>query len=324
MSIRIPWPWALLPAHACTADESTEMPESNASSDFLPGRGDLSPENGTSNAKSWSTVRDSGQTMWPAWWVPRLPITNMEHQYLVTVAIPEISRRRGTLPMIRDADSQYYLRQEGAGLLVGPWERNCRAAWNGADPPWSFGEELFPEDLERLSDGLAAAIHRVPALGRAGIKRTVNGAISFSPDGRPIVGPLPSIPNFFVACGFLGGIAQGGGIGRALSEWILHGEPALCLNCVDVARFGDWTTGEFARERIHEIYPLRYEVIHPGLERKSGRNLKTTSIHRELLLRGAVMGQANGWERPLWFAPADVETGRQAQFPAAQLVDPCR
>ncbi len=237
----------------------------------------------------------------------RVPITNMEHQYLETEAIPEVAGYQGRLPMIRDTDSQYYLRQEGPGLLVGPWERGCRAAWNGADAPWSFGEELFPEDLERLSDGLAAAVHRVPALERAGIRRTVNGAISFSPDGRPIVGPLPGIPNYFVACGFLGGIAQGGGVGLALSEWIRRGEPELCLHCIDVARFGSWTTGDFARERIYEIYPLRYEISHPGLERKSGRNLRMAPIHQELLLHGAVMGQANGWERPLWFAPAGVE-----------------
>ena len=169
----------------------------------------------------------------------RVPVTNMEHKYLVTEAIPEVARQSGELPMVRDADSQFYVRREGPGLLLGPWEVDCRAAWNGGSAPWSFGQELFPDDLERLGDRLTAAYTRIPALERAGIKRTANGAISFAPDGRPIVGPMPGVPNFYEACGFLGGIAQAGGVGLALSQWILQGEPEHCLNRIDVARFGD-------------------------------------------------------------------------------------
>lgn len=235
----------------------------------------------------------------------RLPITNMEHQYLVTDTMPEVEKLGYELPMIRDCDSQYYLRQEGQGLLLGPWEQDCRLAWSRSNgqAPWSFGQELFEDDWNRLGDGLSAIFHRIPALESAGIKRGVNGAISFAPDGRPIIGPMPGVPGFFVACGFLGGIAQGGGIGLAMSQWILEGESELDLHFIDVARFGDWTTREFARERTHEILPIRYELIYPGIERKTGRPLKTTPIYNDLLNHGAIMGQAYGWERPLWYAP---------------------
>ena len=243
-----------------------------------------------------------------------VPVTNMEHQYLVTETLPAIAALESELPMIRDTDSQFYLRQEGQGLLLGPWERDCRAAWNGGPAPWSFGQELFDDDLDRLEESLAAIHHRVPALETAGIKRIVNGAISFSPDGRPIAGPMPGVPGFYVACGFLGGIAQAGGIGLAMSQWILDGQPELDLQFIDVARFGDWTTREFARERTHEILPIRYELIYPGLERTAGRPLRTTPIHDDLLARGAVMGQVYGWERPLWYAPEGIEPKDEPSF----------
>lgn len=254
----------------------------------------------------------------------RLPVTNMEHHYLVTETMPEVAEYHEELPMIRDTDSQYYLRQEGQGLLLGPWERDCRAAWDNAPAPWDFGQELFENDLGRLEEGLAAIYHRIPCLETAGIKRVVNGAISFAPDGRPMIGPMPGVPNFFVACGFLGGIAQAGGIGLAMSQWILGGEPELDLHFIDVARFGDWTTREFARERTYEIFPRRYEIIYPHAERESGRPLKTTPIYSDLLARGAVMGQTYGWERPLWYAQQGVEPRDEPSFGRPNWWEPVR
>ncbi len=237
----------------------------------------------------------------------RLPIVNMEHQYLVTESIPEIEVHHEELPMIRDTDADFYMRQEGSGLLAGPWERNCKAAWDGKSAPWSFGQELFANDLDRIEEGLENICLRVPAFGEVGLKRVVNGAISFAPDAMPLIGPMPGVPNFFVAAGFLGGIAQGGGIGLAMSQWILDGEPELDLARVDVARFGNWTTPEFARRRIFEVLPKRYEIIYPHLERSQGRELRTTPTHSRLRQHGAVFGQAYGWERPLWFAGGDRE-----------------
>ncbi len=244
----------------------------------------------------------------------RLPVVNMEHQYLVTETMPEVERLAGELPMIRDTDSQFYMRQEAQGLLIGPWEKRCREAWGGRGAPWSFGQELFPSDLDRMEDELAAIFHRVPALESAGIKRVVNGAISFSPDGRPMMGPVPGVDGFFVCCGNLSGITQGGGLGLAMSQWILEGEPEMDLHYFDVARFGDWTTKAFARARVHEILPLRYDLLYPGLERQQGRGLRTTPIHDALLRHGAVMGQASGWERPLWYAPEGVEPRDEPSF----------
>jgi dimethylglycine dehydrogenase len=129
-----------------------------------------------------------------------------------------------------------------------------------------------------------------------------------------MIGPLPGVPGFFVACGFLGSIAQAGGIGLAMSQWILEGEPELDLSFIDVGRFGEWTTKEFARVRVYEVYPLRYEIIYPQMERQAGRLLRVTPIYSELIARGAVMGQAFGWERPLWYAPQGVEPVDQPSF----------
>lgn len=244
----------------------------------------------------------------------RLPITNMEHQYLVTETMPDVRTLDYELPMIRDTDSQFYLRQEGQALLLGPWEQDCRMAWGNGQAPWSFGRELFPDDWERLERNLAAIFHRVPALKSTGIRRGVNGAISFAPDAMPMIGPLPGMPGFFVACGFLGGIAQGGGIGLAMSQWILEGQSQVDLHFIDVSRFGDWTTKEFARERTYEVLPLRYQLFYPCLERSSGRPLKTTPIYKDLLDHGAVMGQVCGWERPLWFAGKGVDPVDEPSF----------
>ena len=244
----------------------------------------------------------------------RLPITNMEHHYLVTETVPEVAARQDELPMIRDTDWGFYMRQEGDGLLAGPWEQNCRAAWGGEPAPWDFGQELFQPDFDRLESDLERICARVPAFAAAGIKRTVNGAISFAPDARPLLGPLPGVPGYFVACGFLGGIAQGGGAGLALSQWILEGEPELDLAPIDVARFGDWASKDFARARTYEVFPRRYEIIYPQLERESGRGLRKTPIHARLEARGAVFGQAYGWERPLWFAPEGVAAKDEPSF----------
>ena len=158
---------------------------------------------------------------------------------MVTDEIPEIVSLSAELPMVRDMDFDFYMRQEGKGLLAGPWESDCRVAWGGQSAPWAFGQELFDSDFDRLESNLEMICRSVPAFAAAGLKRTVNGAISFSPDARPMIGPLPGVPGFFVACGFLGGIAQGGGIGLAMSQWILEGETELDLAFIDVARFGD-------------------------------------------------------------------------------------
>ena len=231
----------------------------------------------------------------------RLPVVCMEHQYLVTESIPEVAAANCELPLIRDTDAGFYMRQEGAGLLAGTWEKDCRQ-WAPNGPPENFANELLPPDLERMEPELTRLFERVPAFARAGIKRVVNGPIAFAPDGRPLIGPLPGAPGLFMGAGFLSGIAQGGGVGHALAEWILAGEPPLDLSAVDAARFGDFADPQYAAARVRDIFPRRYEIAHPALERESGRPKKTTAIHDELKKCGAVFGESFGWERPLWFA----------------------
>ena len=236
----------------------------------------------------------------------RLPVVCMEHQYLVTEAIAEVAAASGELPLIRDTDAGFYMRQEGAGLLAGTWEKDCRQ-WAPDGAPEGFANELLPPDLERMEPELTLLFGRVPALAAAGIKRVVNGPIAFAPDGRPLAGPLPGAPGFFMGAGFLSGIAQGGGVGWALAEWILDGEPPLDLSSIDAARFGDFADPQYAAARVRDIFPRRYEIAHPALERQSGRPKKTSAVHGELKKRGAVFGESFGWERPLWFAPAASE-----------------
>lgn len=231
----------------------------------------------------------------------RLPVVCMEHQYLVTESIPEVADADGELPLIRDTDAGFYMRREGAGLLAGTWEKDCRQ-WAPNGPPTRFANELLPPDLERMEPELTRLFQRVPAFAAAGIKRVVNGPIAFSPDGRPLIGPLPGAPGFFIGAGFLSGIAQGGGVGRALAEWILEGEPPIDLSSADAARFGDFADPRYAAARVRDIFPRRYEIAHPARERESGRPKKTTAIYDELKRRGAVFGESFGWERPLWFA----------------------
>src|SRR5690606_5598946 len=138
--------------------------------------------------------------------------------------IPELAGRDGKLPLLRDPDDSYYLRQERDGLILGPYERNARAHWlDGLPEDFSF--QLFPDDLDRLTLHIEAAIRRVPSLGSVGIQKVINGPIPYTPDGNPLIGPAPGLRNFYECCVFSFGIVQGGGAGKALAEWIVEGEP---------------------------------------------------------------------------------------------------
>ena len=149
-----------------------------------------------------------------------LPVVSLQHQYLVTEAIPEIEAHGRPLPIVRDPDVSWYLRQERAGLLLGPYEWDCRLAWEGGEPPAEFGMELFEDDLDRLEPYIEDAIARVPVFGRAGITRVINGPIPYTPDGNPLLGPAYGLDDVYLACAFSFGIVQGGGAGKALAEWI--------------------------------------------------------------------------------------------------------
>jgi dimethylglycine dehydrogenase len=234
-----------------------------------------------------------------------LPIVAMEHQYLVTDAIPEIAAFGRELPLLREVDVSYYLRQEGHGLLLGPYERGARPFGVGGVPP-DFGADLLPPDPERLRSIVESAMARVPALAQAGVARIVNGPITYTPDGNPLLGPAFGLPGFWLACGLSFGITQAGGAGRYLAEWIVEGQPSIDLWEVDPRRYGPYATERYAVARCVDIYEDEYAIVYPQDDRRPGRPARTSPLYDRFRAAGAVFGVRNGWERPYWFAPAGV------------------
>ncbi len=235
-----------------------------------------------------------------------LPIVPMEHQYLVTEAIPELRALGVEVPIVREVDVSYYLRQEGDGFLLGPYERGARPFGVGGIPP-GFGADLLPPDLARLQPIVEGAMARVPALAKAGILRVVNGPITYTPDGNPLLGPAFGLRGVWLACGFSFGITQAGGAGACLAEWIVEGPPSIDLWEVDPRRYGSYATERYAVARCIDIYEDEYAIVYPQDDRRAGRPARTSPLHDRLRAAGAVFGVRNGWERPYWFAPPGVE-----------------
>lgn len=231
-----------------------------------------------------------------------LPLMPMEHQYFVTEAVDAIKALDRRLPSVADRDGEYYMRQEGDGLLVGAYEKDGRF-WAENGTPLDFGHDLFPDDLERIEENILRACERVPALAEAGIKRVINGPMIWSPDSAALFGPVPELKNYFCCCGIIPGFSQSGGLGLTLAEWIVEGEPALDMFPWDLARYGtDWTPKSFVKARALDCYAHRFKIHFPYEEREAGRPVKTRpayDLQREL---GAVFGLNYGWEHPLWFA----------------------
>jgi dimethylglycine dehydrogenase len=236
----------------------------------------------------------------------QLPLQPMEHQYLVTDDIPAIGQLKSEMPLTRDYDKGFYLRQEVGGLLIGTYESNGKA-WGVEGTPKDFGMELLPDDLERMMPSLEKVMERLPAFADAGIKRVVNGPMVFSPDGLPLLGPVPGQRGMFLAVGIMAGFSQGGGIGRAMANWIVEGDPGSDLSVMDNARYGSYATRDYTYAKVMENYSKRFAIHFPGEERPAGRPLLTTPMYRDYLEMGAVMGFTFGYERPLWFAPDGVK-----------------
>lgn len=230
-----------------------------------------------------------------------LPLLPTEHQYFVTETIPEIAALDRRLPSVADRDGEYYLRQEGKGLLVGAYEKDMRF-WAEDGTPAGFGHELFADDLERIEDNMLRAIDRVPAVGRAGIKRVINGPMIWSPDANVLFGPVPELTGYFACCGIIPGFSQSGGMGQAAAEWIVEGEPKLDLFAWDVARFGYWAGKDFTKARVRDQYAHRFKIHFPNEERAAGRPVRTRPVFAMQSDMGAVFGLNYGWEHPLWFA----------------------
>jgi len=235
-----------------------------------------------------------------------IPVIPVEHQYIVTEQHPAImERKRQGLPemgVLRESDASYYMREEAGGLLLGPYEVGAPACY--VDGPAANSEyELFPDALERLEPYILAAMSRVPAFGEVGIKKVYNGAIAYTPDGSPIVGPAWGLKNFWLNEGHSFGVTAAGGAGWQLAHWIVDGEPTIDMMGVDPRRFGDYAGRGFLIEKNEEAYAKVFTVHYPDEEREAGRALRRTPCYDRMKALGAVFGSVFGWERPNWFAP---------------------
>lgn len=232
-----------------------------------------------------------------------LPLQPTEHQYFVTETIGEIDAMDRRLPSVADRDGEYYLRQEGKGLLVGAYERDMRF-WAEEGTPLDFGHELFADDLERIEDNMMRAIDRVPAVGEAGIKRVINGPMIWSPDSNVLFGPVPELEGYFCCNGIIPGFSQSGGMGLAAAQWMIEGETEYDLFGWDVARFDAWADKAFTKARVQDQYAHRFAIHFPNEERTAGRPARKRPAYDMQAELGAVFGLNAGWEHPLWFADA--------------------
>jgi dimethylglycine dehydrogenase len=242
-----------------------------------------------------------------------LPVLAMEHQYVVTEEIPEVSASAKEMLHVIDFEGEIYMRQEGNGMLLGTYESDG-VPWSELDTPWDFTHALLPTDLERIAPSLEVAFRHYPVIERAGIRKVINGPFTFAPDGNPVIGPVRGRPNYWVACGVMAGFCQGGGVGLALSNWIAHGDPGFDIWAMDVARFGDWTTRGYTNAKVRENYSRRFRIRFPNEELPAARPLRTSPVYDRLKECGAVFGESFGLEHALWFAPAGSEASEGITF----------
>ena len=247
-----------------------------------------------------------------------VPMVSMSHQYMLTDPIPELeawSAEQGRkLPLLRDVDSSYYLRQEKFGLNLGPYERNCWAHWTTPDDPMpeDFSFQLYPDDLDRLEWYIEDAMARVPILGSAGVNKVINGPIPYTPDGNPLIGPMPGVPNAFEACVFTFGIAQAGGAGKVLAEWVVEGGTEWDMWSCDPRRFTAYADQDHTNQKGMEVYGHEYAMHFPHHAWPAGRDKRLSPIHDRLKELGAQFGAYGGWERANWFAQAGDDTSEEA------------
>ncbi|MFD1511239.1 GcvT family protein [Lacimonas salitolerans] len=239
-----------------------------------------------------------------------VPLQPTEHQYFVTETLPEIAGMDRRLPSVADRDGEYYLRQEGKGLLIGAYERDMRF-WAEGGTPLDFAHDLFPDDLDRIMENVMRAMDRVPAAAQAGVKRVINGPMIWSPDSNVILGPVPELRGYFMCGGIIPGFSQSAGMGLMVAQWITRGEMEYDMFGWDIARFGLWANDrDFVKARVRDVYANRFAIHFPNEERAAGRPLRTRPAYRMQRDMGAVMGLNYGWEHPLWFAdtPDHVDT----------------
>jgi dimethylglycine dehydrogenase len=246
-----------------------------------------------------------------------LPVLAMEHHYLMTEPMDEVIEYNKTmgreLPHIIDFAGEIYARQEGQSILLGTYEQENRP-WAAKETPWDFVFQLLPHDLERIAPELERGFAHFPAVGRAGIKKFVNGPFTFSPDGNPLVGPIRGMRGMWSACGVMAGLSQGGGVGLSLANWMVNGDPGADIWGMDVARYGDYATLAYTNAKVRENYSRRFRITFPNEELAAARPLLTTPIYDRLIEHNAVMGVGFGLEHPLWFQDKDKEPVEEVTF----------
>jgi dimethylglycine dehydrogenase len=232
------------------------------------------------------------------------PITNMQHHYVVTHPIPAFMERSVEIPVMRDSYTSGYFRQEQKSGLMGIYESTgLHEAWAPRGfPEWDSANELFADDLDRIAPWLERAIERMPIFGDVGIRRVINGAIPHTPDGAPLLGPAAGLKNFWMCCGTSFGIAQGGGCGKYLAQWMLHGDAEINMAEFDPRRFGPFADAKYVRDKVFLDYSLTFTTRRPGEEEMAGRPRKMSPLHGRLSAQGCIHTETFGWERPKWFS----------------------
>jgi dimethylglycine dehydrogenase len=309
-------PWGVTQAYAKAAQRGgaevvrhnrvTDLqPRRDGSWDVITEQGNVHAEHVVNAAGLWA--REVGRMVGL-----ELPVLAMEHQYLITEDLPELKGQKEQLHCI-DFEGEIYTRQERGGMLLGTYER-AGVPWSPRSTPWDFAQSLLPNDLERIAPSLEVGFEHFPALGRVGIRKVVNGPFTFAPDGNPLVGPVRGLRNFWVACGVMAGFSQGGGVGLALSRWMVDGDPGADVWAMDVARYGDWATLAYTNAKVRENYSRRFRIRFPNEELPAGRPLRTTPVYPQLQSAHAVFGDYCGLEHALWFAPSATEAVEEITF----------
>lgn len=238
-----------------------------------------------------------------SWTGHRVPIANMLHHYVITEPLQELIDLKTELPVVRDPYSNAYLREEGNGVLVGPYETaTAHVCWDGKPPSWDFESELVAPELDRLMPWLEKATERLPLFGQAGVKSVISGAITHTPDGNYLSGPAPGPRNYWMHCGAAIGVAQGAGAGKYLAQWMVHGQAEINMREYDPRRFGNWADTRYTTTVAIEDYHRMYYCYAPGEQHEVGRGLRKSTLYARLAAAGAQFAQIFGWERPRWYS----------------------
>jgi len=230
-----------------------------------------------------------------------VPSINMIHHYLVTESHPEIEKLKKELPVTRDPEASAYLRQEGKGLLIGPYEMDAKTwALDGMD--WKFDMALLEPELDRIEKHLEIGMNRIPQFKDVGIKKIICGPITHTPDDNFLAGPAPGLKNFWMFCGASIGISQGGGAGKYMAQWMTYGDADINMLEFEPRRYMSWANKDYAIKKSSDQYRRMYFTPLPNESIETGRPMKKTPIYNKLKESGAMYLDSYGWEKPCWFA----------------------